>query len=149
MVYAARYHFQNGEPVREGDYFAGDIRGLVTIIKAPAVMVGPNANYYREILKRENETAQDKVEAVNIKDAGNNLHNVIKPDKNEPAQSWYIGGQTISITAIENEPAGASVAYLAALRFAGGKQDDALSLTPMYLKESTAKVFVNKYLKNK
>jgi hypothetical protein len=37
------------------------------------------------------------------------------------------------------------VASLAAIRLARGDSNDALSLTPLYLKESTAKVFVNKY----
>ena len=49
------------------------------------------------------------------------------------------------IEAIENEPAGASIARLAAARLLYGQSDDPLSLTPLYLKESTAKVFVNKY----
>jgi tRNA threonylcarbamoyladenosine biosynthesis protein TsaB len=48
---------------------------------------------------------------------------------------------------IESLPSGAAVASLAAIRFAKGKSDDALSLTPLYLKESTAKVFVNKYMR--
>jgi tRNA threonylcarbamoyladenosine biosynthesis protein TsaB len=51
----------------------------------------------------------------------------------------------IKIKAIEANPGGAAVAFLAARRLARGESDDALSLTPLYLKESTAKVFVNKY----
>jgi tRNA threonylcarbamoyladenosine biosynthesis protein TsaB len=46
---------------------------------------------------------------------------------------------------IEALPSGAAVASLAAIRLARGDSNDALSLTPLYLKESTAKVFVNKY----
>jgi len=65
--------------------------------------------------------------------------------KNEPAETWLFP----EIKAVEIEPAGASVACLAAVRLAHGQSDDALSLTPLYLKESTAKVFVNKYLGNK
>jgi tRNA threonylcarbamoyladenosine biosynthesis protein TsaB len=42
-------------------------------------------------------------------------------------------------------PNGATVACLAAGRMKQGKSDNPLSLTPLYLKESTAKVFVNKY----
>ena len=42
-------------------------------------------------------------------------------------------------------PSGAAVASLAAIRLARGDSDAALSLTPLYLKESTAKVFVNRY----
>jgi tRNA threonylcarbamoyladenosine biosynthesis protein TsaB len=47
--------------------------------------------------------------------------------------------------ALERQPSGAAVAALAEKRLAQGKGDDPLSLTPLYLKESTAKVFVNKY----
>jgi tRNA threonylcarbamoyladenosine biosynthesis protein TsaB len=49
------------------------------------------------------------------------------------------------LKAIEALPSGAAVASLAAIRLARGESDNALSLTPLYLKESTAKVFVNKY----
>jgi tRNA threonylcarbamoyladenosine biosynthesis protein TsaB len=55
------------------------------------------------------------------------------------------GESGIKIKAIEANPGGAAVAFLAARRLARGESDDALSLTPLYLKESTAKVFVNKY----
>jgi len=49
------------------------------------------------------------------------------------------------IKALEATPSGAAVACLAAMRLKQGKADDTLSLMPLYLKESTAKVFVNKY----
>jgi tRNA threonylcarbamoyladenosine biosynthesis protein TsaB len=49
------------------------------------------------------------------------------------------------MTTLEALPSGAAVACLAAARFEQGKHDEPLSLTPLYLKESTAKVFVNKY----
>ncbi|MFA5308619.1 MAG: tRNA (adenosine(37)-N6)-threonylcarbamoyltransferase complex dimerization subunit type 1 TsaB [Dehalococcoidales bacterium] len=45
----------------------------------------------------------------------------------------------------DTSPGGAAVACLAGIRLARGKIDDPLSLTPLYLKESTARVFVNKY----
>jgi tRNA threonylcarbamoyladenosine biosynthesis protein TsaB len=51
----------------------------------------------------------------------------------------------IEVKAIETLPGGATIASLAAGRLNRGDSDDALSLTPLYLKESTAKVFVNKY----
>ena len=51
----------------------------------------------------------------------------------------------IEVRSIEARPGGAAVACLAARRLARGESDDALALTPLYLKESTAKVFVNKY----
>jgi tRNA threonylcarbamoyladenosine biosynthesis protein TsaB len=53
----------------------------------------------------------------------------------------------ISLKAVEALPSGAAVASLAAVRLSRGDSDDALSLTPLYLKESTAKVFVNRYKK--
>jgi len=52
------------------------------------------------------------------------------------------------IKAVELLPGGASVASLAARRLERGEQDDALSLTPLYLKDSTAKAFINKYKRN-
>jgi tRNA threonylcarbamoyladenosine biosynthesis protein TsaB len=52
---------------------------------------------------------------------------------------------SVEVSGIEATPSGASVAILAARRLARGDSDDALALAPLYLKESTAKVFVNKY----
>jgi tRNA A37 threonylcarbamoyladenosine modification protein TsaB len=51
----------------------------------------------------------------------------------------------LKVKAIQAEPWGASVAALALPRLEKGSGDDSLSLTPLYLKESTAKAFVNKY----
>ncbi len=50
-----------------------------------------------------------------------------------------------NINIMEALPSGGAVACLAAARLNQGKSDEPLSLTPLYLKESTAKVFVNKY----
>jgi tRNA threonylcarbamoyladenosine biosynthesis protein TsaB len=49
------------------------------------------------------------------------------------------------VRALEAMPGGAAVARLSAGRLERGQSDDALSLTPLYLKESTAKAFVNRY----
>jgi tRNA threonylcarbamoyladenosine biosynthesis protein TsaB len=49
--------------------------------------------------------------------------------------------------AMEASPSGAAVASLAAFCIERGESDNALALTPLYLKESTARVFVNRYLK--
>jgi tRNA threonylcarbamoyladenosine biosynthesis protein TsaB len=49
------------------------------------------------------------------------------------------------VSTLETLPSGAALACLAANRLKQGKSDNPLSLTPLYLKESTAKVFVNKY----
>jgi tRNA threonylcarbamoyladenosine biosynthesis protein TsaB len=51
----------------------------------------------------------------------------------------------IKVKAAEVKPNGAIIARLAARRLARGDNDDVLALTPLYLKESTAKAFVNKY----
>jgi tRNA threonylcarbamoyladenosine biosynthesis protein TsaB len=51
----------------------------------------------------------------------------------------------LDIKGFEARPGGAAVAALAAQRLARGENDDPLSLTPLYLKESTARIFVNKY----
>ena len=53
-----------------------------------------------------------------------------------------IAGEYEVITA---KPDGAVVALLAEKRLHRGDADDTLSLTPLYLKESTAKAYVNKY----
>jgi tRNA threonylcarbamoyladenosine biosynthesis protein TsaB len=51
------------------------------------------------------------------------------------------------VKTLEALPSGAAIAYLAFNRLKQGSSDNPLSLTPLYLKESTAKVFVNKYKK--
>ncbi|MFC1908423.1 tRNA (adenosine(37)-N6)-threonylcarbamoyltransferase complex dimerization subunit type 1 TsaB [Chloroflexota bacterium] len=56
------------------------------------------------------------------------------------------GSPHASIEAVDTLPRGASVALLAAYRLERGESDDALSLAPLYLKESTARAFRNKYL---
>ena len=52
------------------------------------------------------------------------------------------------LKSLEAAPDGSVVALLAGRRLAGGDSDDTLALTPLYLKESTAKAFVNKYRKS-
>jgi len=49
------------------------------------------------------------------------------------------------VKAVDAVPGGAAVARLAAGRLEHGQSDDVLSLTPLYLKESTAKAFINRY----
>ena len=51
----------------------------------------------------------------------------------------------MKVKALETTPSGAIVACLAAGRLERGKSDNVLSLTPLYLKESTARAFINKY----
>lgn len=59
-----------------------------------------------------------------------------------------IGSSKISIKAAEAVPNGVAVASLAAIRLEHGESDDALSLTPLYLKESTAKALMGRYSSN-
>ncbi len=63
--------------------------------------------------------------------------------ENAPAYAEIIG--VAGVKAIEARPGGAAVARLAGARLARGESDDTLVLTPLYLKESTAKAFVNRY----
>jgi tRNA threonylcarbamoyladenosine biosynthesis protein TsaB len=50
-----------------------------------------------------------------------------------------------TVEAMETAPGGVVVAALAAARLENGEWDDTLALAPLYLKESTARAFVNKY----
>jgi tRNA threonylcarbamoyladenosine biosynthesis protein TsaB len=56
-----------------------------------------------------------------------------------------LGSPNIALEAVEGVPKGATSALLAAIRLKRGENDDVLSLAPLYLKESTAKAFVNRY----
>lgn len=51
----------------------------------------------------------------------------------------------INMKAVEVVPNGAVIARLAAFRLEKGDNDDALALTPLYLKESTARAFLGRY----
>jgi len=62
--------------------------------------------------------------------------------------SQAAGSSEISIKTVEAVPRGSVVAGLAAIRLARGESDDVLSLTPLYLKESTAKAFMGRYSSN-
>ena len=59
-----------------------------------------------------------------------------------------LGSPGISIEAVEDVPKGSTVALLAATRLERGESDDVLSLTPLYLKESTAQAFLGRYSSN-
>lgn len=52
---------------------------------------------------------------------------------------------TDTIEALQSATSGAAVALLAAVNLESGESDDTLALAPLYLKESTARAFVNKY----
>jgi tRNA threonylcarbamoyladenosine biosynthesis protein TsaB len=108
-VYAAFYRCEGDKVRREGDYFAGDVKDLVPLIKELITLVGSEVNHYYELLIKEDSSLKTRVKTL------------------------------------EAAPSGAAVACLAANRLEQGKSDNPLSITPLYLKESTAKIFVNKY----
>jgi tRNA threonylcarbamoyladenosine biosynthesis protein TsaB len=108
-VYAALYRVNNNEVIRDGEYFAGNVKELAGMITEPVTLVGSGVEGYLDIIIKENSSLRTKIKSV------------------------------------EAVPSGAAVACLAAGRLARVKSDNALSLTPLYLKESTAKAFVNKY----
>jgi tRNA threonylcarbamoyladenosine biosynthesis protein TsaB len=108
-VYAAFYTVENGVTKQRDDYFAGDVKGLVPLLKEPVTLVGSNIKHYSELLTKADGSLKEK------------------------------------ITALETLPSGGAIACLAGRRLEQGKSDNPLSLTPLYLKESTAKVFINKY----
>ena len=62
--------------------------------------------------------------------------------------SQEIGSSKISVRAIEAVPSGSAIARLARVRLEQGESDDVLSLTPLYLKESTAQAFLGRYAGN-
>lgn len=105
-VYAAFYRIENDDVTQNGDYYVGDIKGLLELIEEPCIIVGQEIASYTSILTQES-------------------------------------GKEISV--VVGRPNGATVASLAERRLIRGDCDDILSLTPLYLKESTAKAFVNKY----
>ena len=55
------------------------------------------------------------------------------------------GSSNIRIEAAEDTPKGSAIALLAAIHLERGESDDILSLTPLYLKESTARAFQSRY----
>jgi tRNA threonylcarbamoyladenosine biosynthesis protein TsaB len=59
-----------------------------------------------------------------------------------------VGISITRVKTVETLPGGAAVASLAAQRLKRGEHDNMLSLTPLYLKESTAKAFINRYSGN-
>lgn len=106
-IYAAFYRAGN----RTGDYYVGDVPGLAALTKEHVVLVGTEAQYYRD------------------------------------AVSQTMGAGCVQIEAIEAAPDGVAVARLAEQRLLRGEKDDALALAPLYLKESTARAFIGRYMR--
>jgi tRNA threonylcarbamoyladenosine biosynthesis protein TsaB len=105
-VYAGLYRSADNTVTRIGDYYIGDVTGLVPLITEPCAIIGSDVK---------------------------SIVQTISP------------ATDLKVKAVEAAPSGASVAALALPRLEKGTGDDPLSLTPLYLKESTAKAFVNKY----
>lgn len=59
-----------------------------------------------------------------------------------------LGSSSIGIDAVEDVPKGEAIALLAARRLERGESDNVLSLTPLYLKESTARAFLGRFASN-
>ncbi len=74
--------------------------------------------------------------AVIVGDGAKSYHRII---------SQEAGVSKADVKAVEAAPSGLVIAGMAEERLERGESDDALSLTPLYLKESTARAFVNKY----
>jgi tRNA threonylcarbamoyladenosine biosynthesis protein TsaB len=106
-VYAACYRTSGDTVTRNGEYYVGDVRGLLNLVTEPAVLVGDGVQAYRISLG---------------------------VDKSETG-----------VRTVEATPSGAAIALLTLRRLEQGQSDNVLSLTPLYLKESTAKAFVNRY----
>ena len=109
MVYAALYRDNDGVLVREGEYYVGDIQGLLSTVRETTVLLGSGVDRYRDLIKQT------------------------------------LGSLSGNAEDIEDIPSGATAARLAAIRLEQGQFDDIMSLQPLYLKESTARAFVNKY----
>ncbi len=105
-VYAGLYRSTDGKVTRIGDYYTGDVNGLIPLITEPCTMIGLGVQSFADIITRTTG---------------------------------------LKVRAAEGLPCGTSVAALAVTRLQQDIGDDPLSLTPLYLKESTAKAFVNKY----
>jgi tRNA threonylcarbamoyladenosine biosynthesis protein TsaB len=106
-VYAAFYRPRGKSLVRRGDYYVGDIAGLVALIKEPTLFLGKPAHLYRQTLSREL-------------------------------------GPLASFGSPSDSPSGCAFAWIALPRFRKGNTDDALSLAPLYLKESLAQALLLK-----
>ncbi len=111
-VYAAFYRAKDGNVIRVGEYYVGDVSGLAGMVKKSVVLVGSGVQSYRRLIGKQ------------------------------------IDSSKISIRAVEAVPSGSAVARLAAKRLEKGESDDVLSLTPLYLKESTARALMGRYSGN-
>jgi len=106
-VYAAFYRPRVKSLVRRGDYYVGDIAGLVALTKEPTLFLGKPAHLYRQTLTNEL-------------------------------------GSLAGFGSPSDSPSGCVFAWVSLPRFQKGNTDDALSLAPLYLKESLAQALLLK-----
>jgi len=129
-------------------YSAGDTSALV----CPVIYAGTRDTVYAAFYRRGEDMITREGEYYVGSIAG--LIEMI----NEPAIMTGSGAEAyrhlfeqkavssgFAIEVVESGLSGAMVARLAARRFGRGESDDALSLEPLYLKESTARAFVSRY----
>lgn len=109
MVYAGVYRADNAALTRQGDYYVGDIQGLLDTVREATLFLGSGVERYRDLIRQT------------------------------------LGSLSITAEDIDDIPKGSTAARLAAARLERGQSDDVLSLEPLYLKEATARAFVNKY----
>jgi tRNA threonylcarbamoyladenosine biosynthesis protein TsaB len=106
-VYAAFYRTRGKSLVKKGDFYVGDINGVVAAIKEPTLFLGKPAHLYRQTLSKELE-------------------------------------HLASFGSPSDSPSGSAIAWIALPRFQKGSTDDALSLAPLYLRESLAQALLLK-----
>ena len=63
-VYAACYRAKNGTISRVSDYYVGDIQGLATMLKEPAVLVGSEAGVYCKLIRQALGSSSISIEAI-------------------------------------------------------------------------------------
>lgn len=126
--------------------------GSTTAQICPIINTGTKDTVYAAVYHRENDSLSRTGEYYvgNIQGLAAMLKEpTVLIGSEAKSYSWLInqlpGSSNISIEAREDTPRGSTVALLAARRLERGESDDVLSLTPLYLKESTARAFMNKY----
>jgi len=105
-IYASVHRARGETTVQEGEYYVGNIGGLLKMIKEPTLFLGNTAHLHRRIIEDKLGSLAD------------------------------FGGEP------EDIHRGSIIALIASLRLRKGESDDALSLTPLYLRESAAQALL-------
>jgi len=108
-VYGAFYRSQEGTVFKVGDYYVGDIQGLLESTKEPILFLGKAALLYNYKIVGE---------LGSLASFGDEMEDVQK---------------------------GSSIALLASPHFERGESNNALSLAPLYLKESAAQALLARH----